>query len=403
MYSIVFMIGLLGLSSCSKSTTTTAGSDAAVVADTTPQDVAVADLLIPVDASPTDSFSIADSSIVPTPAYKLGFIGTVMGKVFIIDLATMKKLAYVGEGHYNVHGCGPTPGQKQVWYGNPDVPQIERFDMQGNDPTNWLQAKTVPSPTQLGAMAISAGGSVLLTCDGTVELYNSFQTQDPMNTGKHVAVFDLKTETYRGVVDVSPSFAVVPTADGSKTYVGTWSENKVQVLDNVTLKLTGSWPLPMTPGKKWGGPSGMTLSHDEKTLGIGGWDGNAAFFVDTTTGAAQAIPVGGTGIVHWAAFSPDDKMAYFSTFDYLPDQGNEANNVNVPSRIIYVDRTTNKIVKEVNWSHFVGHVGTAPGLDQIFVTASFGTVLRYDGTSGELTGQVQLYSGQPMPSSIPSF
>lgn len=353
------------------------------------------------DAATSDLPEAGATYPVASPDFKLGFVGTVTGKVHVVDLASMTDLTNFGGGHHNVHGVGPLPGQKVVWYGNSDTPSLEKYEMQNGDPSQWLLTKTVKASTTHSVLHISRSGNLIATADGSVKLDGSFQKVDPETTGKHVALFDTKTEAYRGIIPVSTSFGVVVSDDGSLVYAGNWVENTITVIDANAVEVKDIWSLPMPKGTEWFGPSGLVLSRDGKQLAAGGWDGKVIHLLDTKSGAAVAVPT--DGYAHWGAYSADDKTMYFSVFSKLPVQGDELANVSVPSHVLVVDRATLKPLAKVEWSHFLGHVGIPEGSSSLLVTGAFGTLLRYDTATLQLTGQVQLYNGLPMPASIVSF
>lgn len=376
-------------------------ADAAEVADAPAVDVAeVADATgeLPADAAvevAVDAAADATAAVVLPPA-KLGFVAQMAGKYAVVDLATVTKLAVLGNGHKHVHGLGTVPGQQTAFVPNPDDGSIDRYEQVGGNPANWKITATWPSGLKMGMVDATPDGKFLAMTAGNMAIKIGGELAPGLS--KDVVVFN--TDLGKTVLKMQTSSPnpVAISNNGKTAYVGNWLDHSISVIDVATASESEIVKLPTASGGNWIGPSRITLSPDEKWLLSCDLSDNAIALMPAED-LWQAKAFKTDGLAHWCEFSPDSSLFYVVTWSYFIDTTDEMANTKMPSKTLVFSTQGPKLLGEVSWTYSLAHVAAAPGTDWFFVSASFGTVLRYNSKL-QLTGQLQL---DPMPSPMPAM
>ena len=123
-----------------------------------------------------------------------------------------------------------------------------------------------------------------------------FFVADMMADGVHVVDGDALRQV--GFIETGKgTHGLYPSRDGRKLYVANRGSNRihgaaggkgsVSVVDFATRKVDANWPIP-----GGGSPDMGNVSADGKVLWLSGRYDNVVYAIDTTSGAAQVIPVG---------------------------------------------------------------------------------------------------------------
>lgn len=330
----------------------------------------------------------------PPPKHLLGFVALLSGKFAVVDLEDMVLRAELGKGHSVTHGCGVMPGQQVAYIPNPDLKTYDRYEMQG-DASQWKMVASYPAGLQMRRVDMSANGKLLVATPGGMA---ATPDAPPDLDTTHVTLFDTGSNKVTAKIALtSPNDAAV-SATGDRVYVGNWVENYVSVIDTTLAepKPIAQLKLPSKPGGgKYTGPSSVKLSHDGTRLLTADLIGRK-FSVFDLAGDAVPVTTATKDIVHWAVFSGDDSRILVVTWGEMQMMGDEMHNTTLPSHLLVYDAKTLQLLKDVQWTASIAHVAAPPGQPNAFVSASFGTVLRYDGNFA-LTGALPVTVGQPMP------
>lgn len=358
-----------------------------------------------VDAGPADVADGADSAAdaaapSPFPPAKLGFVAMMSGKFGVFDLATLSKVAVIGQGHEHVHGCAVFPGQQIAYIPNKDTGDLDRYEQQGGDPTNWKLVGSYPTGIKMGMLDSTPDGKTIVMSAGNMVIYTPSGQLPKFSTT--VKVFSTVTNKTVLSLETSSPNSVAIANDGATAYAGNWLDKTISVIDVAAGAEVDSWPLPTNgPTTQWVGPSRITLSHDGKWMLSCDLTDKAAVLIPVPDWQ-KAIEVPTPGLAHWCEFAADDKTFYISVWDKLINQGDELGNTQVPATTLAFDTASHKQVGAYKWQYLVAHVAAAPGTPWLFLSGSFGSVLRLDA-SMQLTGQLIVEPGMPMPAMTISF
>ncbi len=354
----------------------------------------------PVDSTETSDDSSTDADTLdqddgggmsPYPPATIGFGATMTGKFVVFDLTTMKELIQIGNGHAHVHGCAILPGQKVAYIPNRDVDDkktmgsLERWEQVGPTPDNWKMIYSKPAGLKMGVLAATPDAKTIVMSEGEMLIFPEGGAPPKLSTIVSVFRTDLDKTVLQINTDSPMSVAV--SKDGSKAYAGNWDNKTISVIDIATGTIDAALSLPTNgPVAKWIGPSRITPSHDGKwMLSCDLTDNAAVLFPIDDIDKAVIVPT--DGLAHWCEFSEDDKTFYVVTWEKMIPQGDEVASANVPSAVVAFDTATQKQLGSFVWKFNVGHAAVAHGTPWLFLSASFGGIVRLD-KSLQLTGEM---------------
>ena len=372
-----------------------AGPDAmtatAIDAHTEPPDAPLSDALLP-DAGLPDA-PLPDA---PAPP-KYGFVSLLTGKVAVVDLAKMKHVVSIGQGSKVIHGVGVQPGQQQVYVPSNLENSLDLFTSDG-DPTKWTMVASHKAPIPLGQVRGSADGQTIAMNSGYMPTMDGM----PQPTPQHVAIFRKAAGAFT-TVEVPSALTLGMAPQGDRVYVGSWVDRSVVALSVATNKVVGNWSIPTQVGSpNWYGPASVAVSPDGKWVASGNLGGKSATIFDAQTGAVVAH-FNFSMLGHWVAFSPNGTQLYVVLWGKLPGPGTELANASIPAQMVVLDIASKKEIATITWTWLLAHVSVPAAGSSLYLTGSWGTVLRYDIQTFALTGQEQLSANLPMPAMTMGF
>jgi len=360
-----------------------------------PPDVAT-DVMEAMDLTTTGAdMTTPDTGTSPASKYPLGFVMDLYGKVNVINLSSMTKLAQFGEGMHMVHGTPVLPGQKSVWYSDNAMngkAYIQRYDMLGA-PAAWVKAKTVQSPVPISQTSGARNGSVIVTSPGGGI---PFMGLSKPGVPEAVGVYLEAVDKFWTLPIATPGPTIVDST-GKKAYVVSYKTHTIHVIDMQGPQFVDTWQVP-TAGSDpaWLGPSRVALSQDDAMLvSADSYDSKVSLFSTETGALMSTAPLG--QIVYWADFSKDGTLVYTLSWASLPEEGKEVTNCLIKHTISAVEVATGKVVKTGNWEYQLAHISVHPDGNALYASGCFGTLIRFKLPELEMTGVLPLGGGEPMP------
>ena len=337
----------------------------------------------PEDASPGDTVA-ADVAAGPPV---LAFVGTVTGKVHVVDVTAMADRLTIAAGHSAIHGTAVMPDKVTIYTMNYGESRVDKRKL-ASDLSDAPVVLSIPVKAPPTFLTRSPDARFIATGATDSAMHGGVPVRFQ---GQEVATF-IATETDAIVLalPLETPAAVLYAPDASRGYVLAQKSREIPVVDLKTLTVVETWVVAERTDNDFASGRGAVRASDGVVC-VSNMEHHNVSCLDPKAPSEQWLLDSPELVPHDMSFDAVGRL-WVQAADHRPDAGHEAEATTIASAVLVFDVEARTIVKELAWDYSIWHVKVGPN-GRAYVSGSWGTVVIYDTTDFSLVAAVSLASG----------